>query len=173
MLIEWEGKRYQKESTHRSNIKGKKKNLLTFLQKCEKTCEKDTLADRWRMNHETIGIKKIKRRIRHITLGLSKSYVFPFWLKWLKGWGHHNFFPFGFFFPLIFLLASFSVQWGDSLASSSSSPFLFSSWLKGKIFVICFMNLRSNRLIINTWFSVFSGHREEKKRWLVKRWRDS
>lgn len=39
------------------------KNLLIFSQKYEKAEAKNTLVDRWKMSHETIGITEIKTRV--------------------------------------------------------------------------------------------------------------
>lgn len=63
MIIEQEDKRYQKENTQRSTHRRKKKNLLIFLQKCEKADTKNTLVEKWELSHETIGIKEIKTRV--------------------------------------------------------------------------------------------------------------
>lgn len=78
--------------------------------------------------------------------------------------GPPYFFPFCFVSHLPFCQLICSAK---GLARSSSSPILSSSWLKGKIFVMCFNDVHSNRLIINTWFSDFFWTQKEK-RWFVR-----
>lgn len=83
-----------------------------------------------------------------------------------QGMGPPSFFP-RCFPSLLFLFASFSVQQRDSCW-----PFLFPRYvllltLKGKIFAMCFNDLHSNGLSINTGvFRFFWTQRE--KRWLVR-----
>lgn len=66
MVTEYKTKDIKRRIHTEVHIKGEKQNKTTLpivLQKCEKAGEKDTLIDRWKMSHETIGIKEIRKRV--------------------------------------------------------------------------------------------------------------
>ena len=157
-----EDQSYQRENTHRSTHKRGEKKLLIFLKKCEKAGEEDTLTDGgWVMKPwkgKRLG-REFSPSCKIHYLGALKMFFFPPLVKMTQGWT-----------TIIFsILLGFSSAFlpaflfsNGTLVRSLSSPVLPSSWLKGKIFVMCFNDVHSNRLIINTWCSDFSGHRMKK-----------
>lgn len=166
--------KYAKENTHRRPPERRKTppNSWHSCRSMEKLVRKDALVDRWRRNHETIGIKEIRKGICSSCSKLWDTWPwsfenvsFPPWVEMNQGTGT----------TIIFstLLCCFYASWPafllgrGTLASTPSSPVLSSSWLKGKIFVMCFKDVHSNRLIINTWFSHFFWTQKEK-RWFVR-----